>query len=401
MGNIADWILRPLLIACGIAGVLGAASAARADEETVLRVILPMTGSASFTGKGGKAGLEALQDYIDRTGGINGSKLRFVVRDDQSSPQTAVQLMNEIMETHPPVVLGSAITAMCSAEAPLAAANGPVLYCFSPGIHPTAGTYVYSASVSTLDLSRALIRYFRLRGWTRVAVMTSTDASGQDAERGIEANMALPENSGVTVVAREHFNPGDVSVGAQIENIHSAKPQAFIAWTTGTAVATIFKALVQAGLDIPVGTTNGNMSYDQMMQYAGFVPKQLFIPTGPYVEHDGVFALDPRVEKAQHAMYDSLKRHDVPVDNHAATVWDAAMIVVDGLRKLGPTATAAQLRGYIDGLTDYPGIWGIYNFAAVPQRGLDAGNAVVIRWDGPGKRFTWMSEPGGVPLAPK
>jgi branched-chain amino acid transport system substrate-binding protein len=397
VGNIVNPILRTLLLA----GLLGVSHAAIAADDTVLRIILPMTGSASFTGKGGKAGLEALQDYVDRTGGINGAKLSFDIRDDQSSPQTAVQLMNQFIETHPPVVLGSAITAMCSAEAPLAVANGPVLYCFSPGIHPAPNTYVYSASVSTVDLARALIRYFRLRGWTRIAVMTSTDASGQDAERGIEANMALPENAGVQIVAREHFNPGDVSVGAQIENIHAAKPQAFIAWTTGTAVATIFKALVQAGVDIPVGTTNGNMSYDQMVQYADFVPKQLFIPTGPYVEHDGIFALDPRVEKAQHAMYDALKRHDVPVDNHAATVWDAAMIVVDGLRKLGPTATAAQLRGYIDGLTDYAGVWGLYNFKMVPQRGLDAGNAVVIRWDGPGKRFAWMSEPGGVPLAAK
>jgi branched-chain amino acid transport system substrate-binding protein len=400
VGNIATPILRSLLLAGVAAATLGISDTAMAADETVLPVILPMTGSASFTGKGGKAGLEALQDYVDQNGGINGTPVRFVVRDDQSTPQIAVQLMNEIMETHPPVVLGSAITAMCNAEAPLVA-NGPVLYCFSPGIHPATGTYAYSASVSTLDLSCAQVRYFRLRGWTRIAVMTSTDASGQDAERGIEATIALPENAGVKIVAREHFNPGDVSVGAQIENIHSAQPQAFIAWTTGTAVATIFKALVQAGLDIPVGTTNGNMSYDQMVQYADFVPKQLFIPTGPYVEHDGIFALDPRVETAQHAMYDALKRHDVPVDNHAATVWDAAMIVVDGLRKLGPTATAAQLHGFIDGLTDYAGVWGIYNFKAVPQRGLDAGNAVVIRWDGPGKRFTWMSEPGGVPLAAK
>jgi branched-chain amino acid transport system substrate-binding protein len=392
--------LQHLLLAGTAAGIFGASQAAVAADETVVQVILPLTGGASFTGKGGSAGLKALEDYVDRTGGINGTPVRFEIRDDQSSPQTAVQLMNQMMEKHPPVVLGSAITAMCSAEAPLAA-NGPVLYCFSPGIHPAPGTYVYSASVSTLDLSRALIRYFRLRGWTRIAVMTSTDASGQDAERGIQANMALPENAGVKIVAREHFNPGDLSVAAQIENIHSAQPQAFIAWTTGTAVATIFKALVQAGVDIPVGTTNGNMSYDQMVQYADFVPKQLFIPTGPYVEHEGVFELDPRVEKAQHDFYDSLKRYNVPVDNHAATVWDAAMVVVDGLRKLGPKATAAQLRGFIDGLTDYPGIWGIYNYKSVPQRGLDANNAVVIRWDGAAKRFTWMSEPGGTPLAAK
>ena len=52
--------------------------------------------------------------------------------------------------------------------------------------------------------------------------MTSTDASGQDAEKGIKANLATPENSEVTAVAWEHFNPTDVSVSAQIQNIKPA-----------------------------------------------------------------------------------------------------------------------------------------------------------------------------------
>ena len=62
------------------------------------------------------------------------------------------------------------------------------------------------------------------------------------------------------MVAHEHFNPTDVSVTAQIEAIKAAKPQALIAWTTGAPIATIFKGIVQAGLDIPVGTTDGNMT---------------------------------------------------------------------------------------------------------------------------------------------
>ena len=56
--------------------------------------------------------------------------------------------------------------------------------------------------------------------------MTSTDASGQDAEKGINGNLALPENKDVQVVAREHFNPTDVSVAAQIENINRRGPGA-------------------------------------------------------------------------------------------------------------------------------------------------------------------------------
>ena len=72
------------------------------------------------------------------------------------------------------------------------------------------------------------------------------------------------------MVERAHFNPGDVSVAAQIETIRGAKPQALVAWTTGTALATILKGIVQAGLDIPVATTDGNMSVAQLHAVCGF-----------------------------------------------------------------------------------------------------------------------------------
>ncbi|MDB5410016.1 MAG: receptor ligand binding region family protein [Rhodospirillales bacterium] len=373
-----------------------AAPAAAADYE--LPVILPITGPASFVGSGTRDVLQIMEERVNQTGGVDGKRLRFVFRDDQTKPQVAVQLTNEALAGKPSVILGSTITAMCNAQAPLVA-EGPLLYCYSPGIHPAPGGFVYSATISTTDLAEALIRFFRLKGWTRIAVMTSTDSSGQDADRGIDAKLLLPENKGVTVVAREHFTPGDVSVAAQIANVAAAKPQAIIAWTTGSAIATIFKAMIQAGLDLPVGTTNGNQTIPQMLQYADFAPKELYIPGGPFPEHDGIFALDKRVEAAQQAFYQAMKARNLPIDNVAATSWDATSIVVDALRKLGTAATPAQLRAHIDGLSDYAGIWGVYNFKNDPQRGLDAANAIVTRWSPQEKRFVWASEPGGKPLA--
>ena len=59
----------------------------------------------------------------------------------------------------------------------------------------------------------------------------------------------MPENKDITLVDRVHFNPTDVSVAAQIERVKAAKPQAFIAWSTGAPIATVFKGIVQAGLD--------------------------------------------------------------------------------------------------------------------------------------------------------
>jgi len=51
-------------------------------------------------------------------------------------------------------------------------------------------------------------RYFKTQNWKRIALITSTDASGQDADEGFEAALNLPEfkTSGLSLVSHEHFN---------------------------------------------------------------------------------------------------------------------------------------------------------------------------------------------------
>ncbi len=260
-------------------GLLGAATPAGAYD---INVILPLTGGASFLGKEEQLTLQLVEPLVNKDGGIQGQPVHFNFFDDQSNPQTGVQLANRVVAAKPAVMLGSSLVAICNAMAPLMQ-DGPAMYCLSPGVHPAPGSYVFTSSVSTLDLADALIRYFRLKGWTRVAFMTCADATGQDAEHGLDEAARRPENQSITVVERAHFNTTDVSVAAQIEHIKAANPQALIAWSTGTPIATVFKGVVQAGLDIPIATTSGNMTYAQMTQYAAFLPKQLYMPSSEWV----------------------------------------------------------------------------------------------------------------------
>jgi branched-chain amino acid transport system substrate-binding protein len=369
-----------------------------AAEAYDMNVILSLTGGASFLGKAEQQALELAEKWVNGNGGIQGRTLHLVFHDDQSSPQTAVQLASQIAANHPAVEIGANLVAMCNAMAPIMQ-NGPMMYCLSPGIHPPAGSYVFTSSVSTYDLSTVLIRYFRMKGWTKLALMTSTDASGQDAEKGIDANLALPENKDIQVVAREHFNPTDVSVSAQIENIKAAHPQAFIAWSTGAPIGTIFKGIVQAGLEVPVGTTDGNMTFAQMTQYADFLPAQLYIPAAEWATHGTSLKRDPAILAAQERFTSTFKMAGVMPDVASALAWDPAMIMVDALRQLGPDATAAQVREYVSHLKGYAGVNGIYDFERVPQRGLDESDAVVTLWDPAKKTWAAVSEPAGKPLA--
>jgi branched-chain amino acid transport system substrate-binding protein len=277
------------------------------------------------------------------------------------------------------------------------AKNGPVEYCFSPGLHPDAGSYAFTASVSTLDLADAVVRYFRLKGWTRIALMFSTDATGQDAENGLKAVLAKPENKDMQVVSTVHFATNDVSVSAQIETVKAAKPQCLIAWSTGSPIATIFRAMLQAGLDIPIGTTDGNMTYAQMTQYADFLPKQLYIPAGEYAARDAAF-LAPGVRQMNNDLYHLYAGIGAKPDEPAELAWEPAMLIVHALRTLGPGASATQIRDFLVHLTGYAGIDGIYDFTKVPQRGLDVSNAVVTRWSAEAKTWEVVSKQAGEPI---
>jgi len=397
-----DWMqttLRMRTLAICAFGLLSSAATGSAAPAKPYKInaIMPLTGGVAFLGKEEKTSLQLAQTAINKRGGIHGRKVEFAYFDDQTNPQTTVQLTNQLLAQKPTVILGSSLVSSCNAMAPLME-NGPVMYCFSPGIHPKKGSYVFSSTVSTADLAAAQLRYFRMKGWTRIAIMTSADATGQDAERGLDKILARPENKGMKVVDRAHFNLTDVSVAAQIEHIKEAKPQALIAWSSGSPIATVFKGIVQAGLNVPVATTNANMTYAQMKQYAAFLPKQLYIPSAEWVKHQGGAKLNPAVEKAQKEFFDLYKGAKVKPDAGATLSWDPAMIVVHALRHLKAGASAGQLRDYINGMKGFAGINGMYDFTKRPQRGLDINSVIVTRWSHAKNTWVVVSKPTGTPL---
>src|SRR5258708_12719888 len=115
-----------------------------------------------------------------------------------------------------------------------------------------------------------------------------------------------------------------------------------------------------------------------MEQYAAFMPKQLFMPSSLFPDHDGVLTLDPRVEKVQHEMYGILKQADLKSDNMTGTSWDVALVIIEALRKLGPGANPEQIRQYIATLTDFPGITGFHTSNAHPHPVLAPPSPVTV-----------------------
>src|SRR5579863_7434972 len=105
-------VLRPLVAAVLVAALIAAQGAsagqAQANEPYVISAILSLTGFAAFLGQGEARTLKVAEAAVNKSGGINGRPIHFAVVDDQSSPQVAVQLFNDIASKN--VVIGPSLT---------------------------------------------------------------------------------------------------------------------------------------------------------------------------------------------------------------------------------------------------------------------------------------------------
>jgi branched-chain amino acid transport system substrate-binding protein len=387
--------------ACVLGGATAFAPLAHAATSGTpynVNIMLPITGPLGFLGSAEQHDIQIEQGVINAGNGVHGHPVKFVFYDDQSTPQISVQVLNQIMATGPKIIVGTALVASCNAMAPRVKANGPVLYCLSPGVHPQQGSFMFSSNVSTSDLFSATLRYYRLRGWTRLAILTSSDASGQDAARGIQAELAAPENKGLVLVAAERFNPTDVSADAQIQSMKAANPQAIIVWTSGTPLGTVLRAISNAGWNVPVATTDANMLYRQMAQYKDFMPKQFYIASPAWLPAADEANESPGVKLAKKQMFDAFKAAGQKPDMAASLSWDPTMIAVTALNSVAPDATPDQVRQYLMNLKGYNGTTGVYDMHAIPQRGVGLQNVVMTDWNADKSEFVVVSGSTGTPF---
>jgi branched-chain amino acid transport system substrate-binding protein len=384
--------LVTLICALGLVAMSSRMPALAQPAPYEINVILALTGPAAFIGKAELQSLQLVEALVNKGGGIDGRPVKFVVVDDTSNAAVTVQLTNGLIAKNVPVILGPTFTATCLSVGPLVK-TGPVDYCFSPAISPPAGSYQYSATAPTHDDAIAIVRYYREHGWTKIALIATTDASGQQFAGALDDALKLPENKAMTLVARENFAPTDLSAAALAERIKAANPQAMIAWAAGTPTGTILRGMHDVGLDIPTTAGNGNMIQAQLAQYAAFLPKELYFPGRRSLVYDPTAPAPVRT--ASQAFFAAFKSIDAKPNLASTLSWDPALIVIDGLKRLGTNATAAQLNDYIQHLDNWAGINGFYNFRTGNQRGLGLDAVIMDRWDPATGDFVAVSKGGG------
>jgi len=360
--------------------VSGSPGLLRAQPATVtIPVILSQTGIAAAPGLDQMAAIGAYERLVNRTGGIRGGQLHFQIYDDQSSPQVAVQLTTTILAQKPTVVLGSTLAPATTAMMPFFK-DGPVLYALTPLVFPEPGSWVFATLPVVKHLESVMFRYMEVRGWTKVAFLRTNDVSGQDNEKAIDAALAEPEHRAIVTTTKQLFNVQDINIAAQVSAVKFSGAQALFVAATGAPFGTVLRSLADAGVDLPIFTSATNIAPAFIERFKGYVPKA------------GLWIIFPSFAKRDRPSRDPLR---ATIDEFYATLeaagqrpgaahafaWDEAKIVVAALRALGPNASAQQIHAWIEGLHDFPGALGSYDFRSGDQHGLGDASLYVVRYD--------------------
>ncbi len=387
-------MIRRILSALAALAVLAAAGGATAAETYNIETILPLTGPNSFVGNEEREAFGVLETLANRGGGVHGRSIHFAILDSQSSPQLAVQLTTQLLPSHPAVVIGDSGNSTCSAMAPILA-GGPVQFCLSNGFRPVHGGNSYVIGASPDQQAAAFAKYARGRGWRRIALLNGNDATGDSAETAMLTELAKPANRDLTVVDKERFNASDISIGAQLAKIRAAGAQVISTYSVGSSFGVVLHGLHDAGLDVPVCASQGNLSYVEMKQFAGIIPSALYFVSGPLPADGQPVAAGP-LKATDIAYLNAFRRAGIKPDWGHAVAWDTGSVVIGALRARGLDAGPAQLHAYFDGLHDLPAIQGMLDFRNGLMRGV--ADLRVLAWDRAKATWSIVSQDGGTPM---
>lgn len=154
-----------------------------------------------------------------------------------------------------------------------------------------------------------------------------------------------------------------------------------------------------AGFEVPVASSAGNLSYREMEAFASSLPNSdVLVPGFAVYARDRITGA-PALRKIVDEFWDVMKANDIPEPEVGyATAWDQGLVVVDALRRRGPNATAAQIHDYMESLRGLTGLFGTLDFKAAPQSGASNQWMFMLRWDPATNNFVVVSNTGGTPL---
>jgi branched-chain amino acid transport system substrate-binding protein len=234
-------------------GTLAFAGAAGAASSPFIVVIdTGVTGPYGANGTAAVDGTKAAAAVLNKNGGILGHKVQVQVLDNQGNPTNAVSLLEQRLASgpKPSMIAPGSISTEGVAEVPIATA-AKIVSVGTPNDSslndPTKYPYNFLIAPSALLPSQSLMAYLKTKGYTKLAMISSSDAYGASVAQAT-ATAATANHITLTTAT---YNDTDLDVTSQLQQLQATKPQALFMQGFGSPVGVILSSRAKLGWTIP------------------------------------------------------------------------------------------------------------------------------------------------------
>lgn len=324
----------------------------------------PFTGGSASMGVSMRDGVRLAVKEINAAGGINGDKIVLIERDDEAKNERGVQISQELINNEKVVAtVGYINTGVALAsqrfyqEAKVPVMNNVATGSLVTKQFPNAPeNYVFrNAAPDNIQAPMIAKEAVEKRGLKKVAILSDATNYGQLGREDLEKALKI---YGVTPVAVEKFNIGDVDMTSQLLKAKNAGAEVILTYAVGPDLAMIANGMAKIGWKKPM-IGSWTLSMASFIDTAGKNGNGAIMPE--------TFIQNPPTTPKRKAFVDTyLKefkpkngRIDSPVS--AAQGYDSVYLLVAGIKQAksyeGPKILAA-----LENLnTPYEGVVKTYN----------------------------------------
>ncbi|MBA2675361.1 ABC transporter substrate-binding protein [Ramlibacter sp.] len=235
----------------------------------------------SLTGPGSGLGIPMQKQLALFPKEIGGEKVNLILLDDASDPGKGVSNLRRLLtEDKVDIILGSCLTPVAAAMAPVAAENKTVQLAGSPvGVPPGQDQWLFRLPQGNEVMAHAMVGHMKKLGVKTIGFLGYTDAYG---EQWLKALTPEAEKNGMKVVAVERFARTDTSVTPQALKLTSANPDAMVVVASGSGAAMPEKAIVERGFKGKIYQTHAAATPD-LVRIGGKDVEGTYVVSGPAV----------------------------------------------------------------------------------------------------------------------
>lgn len=233
------WIAAAGLAASVAAGTVRA-------EDVVIGQVAPLSGVLADTGRDMVLGAKVYFDSVNEQGGINGRRIRHVVKDDGYKVADTVRLTREVIDADGAVALigfaGTGNVAELLQQKVLDQAGIALVAPYTGGevLREPFNPNIFHIRAGYADEAEGIVEQLVMLNMKRIGVMYQDDAFGKAGLAGVEA--ALKRRK-LDLVVTGAYEKNTDNVDAAVKTIAAANPQAVVMISVNKSTAAFSKQI--------------------------------------------------------------------------------------------------------------------------------------------------------------